>query len=82
MPRGKATTRALPRDTNVPRVLSLLYNTGCNFTFLSCELTYYGKTIEDVIIKLISKMRRDVSVIVLKGQVFKLSILSVITVLL
>ena len=55
-----------------------IINTGCNYNFLSCEIIYHGKTIEGVIIKLIDKMRRDVSVHVLKGQFGKFSILSVI----
>ena len=54
------------------------WDTGCNFKCLHCELIYYGKTIESVIIKLIHKdMCRDVGVIVLKRQVSKFSTVSV-----
>ena len=54
-------------------VNNLILHTGCNFKCLPCELFYYGKIIKIVIIKLIVKNCRDVSVIVLKGQVSKFS---------
>ena len=59
----------MPQFSIQIKVRSNISSTGCNFTFLPCELIYYWKTFERAIIKLIYKMRRDVSAIVLKGQV-------------